>query len=873
MECLPPMTAAEVATRIIDAAGGYPIHRSVLGHNWVFQIADAPKTKYIRHLRGVADGLKADNYDWKRIARPFLHKTTLEFLRACRDFEAVPMITANMRGMVDPAASPDVYVDTSAESLARQAADWAHYCNHILQTYREGDAVEEERASRILSELAWGGSDVLLAPGESMVPRVRYWQIGNEPHNHAGYTTDGQSYFFSEIPEVYVRNYRAVSDALKVEDSSNMVGPCFDSWDVRGSMRPERKYVPALFRSDAIIDCIWYQPYIDGHGVWPDESRLASTLRETAAYVLEEHHDRIVSHLIEAGRDPNAIEFGTSEFNFSCWYGSSTHHSQARMLGIGEMLFAQIEHAYVTASTWDAVCEHGVEWPVFKFMRAMHDHMGDVLVDVYRQDPLRLYTMRDRVSGRLSFWALNLGREDRRLRIVLERAPGCANIQASRLGNRSGKTRLTDRNTLVEPECVAWSEAFALHGPAADHSIAFTVPGYELMLVTADTRIPRTESRAIASRPLRTAVAPDAHRQPPVRTSCAFLYPTIEPLPAAVRLKTLRVEDGGVVVEWSANEADADWYFVQRDDGDGSFRNIGIADRGKTSLVDRHLAASGSYTYRVISRNARGCGEPSDILQVQVEAATTKPETAPRSTGNVVQFAFLAGNARPGRLVDIGCGRFHGVIHGASWQVIDGVSCLHFNGTSDFVEIPNLPHLVYGPGHELALYCKFLTTRGGALLSRNPAYHRPVPRSADTEFWLGIVRAADVAKRQRERFQWDKLEGAEGRIRWSGGTYYRMLREMAPQTSRRVDDGRWHELAVVLHDNRGQLFLDGLLEDTWISDWNTPHACSALIGARRNMYRNALDQHFEGAIAQLRIEFEDSSRHATSSKLGLWKRP
>ncbi|MCX6376957.1 MAG: hypothetical protein NTU88_13150, partial [Armatimonadetes bacterium] len=697
---------------------------------------------------------------------------------------------------------------------------------------------------------------------------VPYWQIGNEPHNHSGYLGDGTSYIFSDIPDVYVRNYRAISRALKAEDGSLTVGPCFDSWDVRGSMRPERKYVPALFHSDAVIDCIWYQPYIDVHGVWPDESCMSSTLMETAGYILEEHHDRIVSHLVEAGRDPNTIEFGTSEFNFTCWYGSSSHLSQVRMLGVAEMLFAQIEHDYVTASTWDAVCEHGVEWPLFKFMRSMHDNMGDVLVDVYRQGPLRLYTMRDSASGKLSFWALNLGPKDRSLKVVLKHAPGWAAIIARRLGNRSGRTSLTDRNTLFEPECITWSETTTQSTVADADSILFTIPGYELMLVTVETSIPRQSPVHPMRRPARTAPDPQAHRKPPIRTSCAFLYPTIHPLPAEARLDAVRAAEDGVHVEWSAKDSDADWFVVQRDDGDGVFKTIGVADRGMSSLLDRHADGPATCTYRVISRNARGCGQPSNTLQVQVSHPAPVETSTMSRASTLVHFPFKKDARSVERLADVSGGSFHGIIHGASWQLIDGIPCLDFDGTSSFVEVPDLPHLAYGPGQEASIVCTFRTQSGGTLLSRNPQYHRPVPRSADTEYWLGIITADDIAKRKREMFHPDKLQASEGRVRWSGGTLYRSLRELAGETAHRVDDGRWHQLIVVLRGDRGQLFLDGALEDVWVSDWNTPHACTALIGARRNMYLNALDKHFKGVIAELRIERRALSRSEILSMRG-----
>jgi len=82
------------------------------------------------------------------------------------------------------------------------------YTNHIVPTYRQGDTISDARDLAIVNSLVWssvfsGDSfDKLLAPGEAPVPRIVYWEIGNEPTVSVsggigvsnGYTMDAASY-------------------------------------------------------------------------------------------------------------------------------------------------------------------------------------------------------------------------------------------------------------------------------------------------------------------------------------------------------------------------------------------------------------------------------------------------------------------------------------------------------------------------------------------------------------------------------------------------------------------------------------------------------------------------------------------------------
>jgi len=90
--------------------------------------------------RGVAGGLDADTYDWRDINSGCWYGvtggqfTTLEFLQHARDYDGVPMITANMfgGGYIDE-DNAFVCVTDNPDGLA---ADWIRYTNIILQNYR-----------------------------------------------------------------------------------------------------------------------------------------------------------------------------------------------------------------------------------------------------------------------------------------------------------------------------------------------------------------------------------------------------------------------------------------------------------------------------------------------------------------------------------------------------------------------------------------------------------------------------------------------------------------------------------------------------------------------------------------------------------------
>src|SRR5688500_7079354 len=193
-------------------------------------------------LRGVAGGLEADTFNWKtRNNSP--RAGTLDYLRHSRDNHSNLYITANIRGLVEP--DPDSpgnqrFYDTSIPTLASLAADWVRYTNHIVPTYRQGQAVTDPRDAAILNSLTWSSAtpgdnfEKLLKVGEAAVPAVRYWEIGNEPRvGLANSYRVTNSYTFLAPPAQpdathktdFRERYAALTAAMRAEDPTIKVGP------------------------------------------------------------------------------------------------------------------------------------------------------------------------------------------------------------------------------------------------------------------------------------------------------------------------------------------------------------------------------------------------------------------------------------------------------------------------------------------------------------------------------------------------------------------------------------------------------------------------------------------------------------------------
>ncbi len=369
--------------------------------------------------RGLAGGLDADCYDWRDIdsgsgwGTPAWsgRYTTLEFLQAARDKQAVPLMTANAfgggyRDWAHPTV-PGIFVcqNVNPDGLA---ADWVRYMNFILPSYRQGEegSLAGEDLRVYDSILNWGTRSKLLAPGEGSVPRVDYWEIGNEPEL-GGYGDFLTSHYLS--PTAYRDRYKTVSQAMLAVDPALKIGPCLISpWDPNGS----GQWLNALAADPAVrLDFVGYHPYYsDIKNTWGNPAGMASGLRNCGRY-LNDRAAGMRSLLAQHGR--TGVDLIASEWNPVNWDAPGTiQASMACALGIAESCFTFAEDGVLAGNFWAKPNAYLGQREAFAGLVA---HMGDTLVMTGEQmgyDPasadFRVYVTRD--SGddsRVMVWGLN----------------------------------------------------------------------------------------------------------------------------------------------------------------------------------------------------------------------------------------------------------------------------------------------------------------------------------------------------------------------------------------------------------------------------------------------------------------------------------
>ncbi len=380
-------------------------------------------------IRGVAGGLEADFYDW-RTRNNDQRTTTLDYLRFARDYDARLVITANIRGLAEPDPSPGNpngrrFYDTSIPTLTKMAADWVRYTNVIAQTYRQGDVIADPADRAILDSLVWttgptDANDLLPAVGEAPLPKVEYWEIGNEPRvpltNAYNFTN---SFTFLAPGYLPVDNthkydfherYASLTSAMRAVDPTIKVGPALQ-WLSQPSERavldtilyPQSngKYLP--------IDFIGYHPYQTLYS-----TTIATDIESRLRSVYSTHNSRVStirSMIAASGRDPDSIELIASEANVSNHTSNGTIY-EAQMghaLGTVEEVFSFARLGLSDAHywLWPADPWDGTRLPVYKAYEGLRDHMGDVITSVYSNGNHRLYTTRDSESGEIAVWGLN----------------------------------------------------------------------------------------------------------------------------------------------------------------------------------------------------------------------------------------------------------------------------------------------------------------------------------------------------------------------------------------------------------------------------------------------------------------------------------
>jgi len=479
-------------------------------------------------LRGVSGGLNADIYDWKtRNAGP--RPSTLQFLKWARDSNSELHVTANIRGLTEP--DPDVpnfrrYYTTDTAVLASLAADWVRYTNRIAQIYRQGDTVSDARDAAILSQLTWSTGYVspwnsvdnyptLLAPSEAAVPKVKYWEIGNEPlvslanaysttnaYTFAG--TAGNSTFAD-----YVARYKAITTAMLAEDPTIKVGPCI----VNARSGNNADILTLLLQSDARIDFIAYHPY----GSMGDYAANAPVTKVSypnsagyqEAYLSGVHREQElflsdIQSLVATYRPAqvNTMEYSASETNVSDFRTNNEFQesTMAHALGSVESIFSWARQGLVAAHYWIWItagsyaypCDAN-RYPVTMAWEMLRDRLGDRLLGSFdSHDDIRVHVVKNTSNRDICVWAMNFSNTtDYNFQLSLTGATTAAlsEVKKEVLKNPSGATSLFSFSAPTGLNCdgvvrqVNWTAPEAMPG-ADPANLALSLPASTLTLIT-----------------------------------------------------------------------------------------------------------------------------------------------------------------------------------------------------------------------------------------------------------------------------------------------------------------------------------------------------------------------------------------------------
>lgn len=426
-------------------------------------ITDSLSVAYGSSIRGVAGGLYADLYDWRTRVSVYHslygddtqpRPTTLEFLRWARDKRVNLFITANTRGLVmyDPVNTGKVrYYTSDTATLAHLAADWVRYTNHIVPMYRQGDTITNSRDLGILRSLVWSSKfsgdrfDNLMAHGEETVPKVAYWEIGNEPTvSVAGSIGVSNGYKLNAAD--YYNRYKAIASAMKREDPSIKIGPCL----VNGT-GSDAAYITTLTSDPTVpLDFISYHPYQS-----LGDQKTFEAMEEYLGTVYSNQYRRwkdIRDAIAAGGRNPDQVEMVASEVNVSYWRYNETlkEGEMAHALGSVETVFVFARLGLKAAHywIWPADAHDGTPYPVYKAYEKLRDYMGDRMLDFYTIDnKVRIYTTRDLTTGRIAIWALNFQNARKEtVNLSLTGLSGKHVLRRLTLKSKTGRTSLLSAN-------------------------------------------------------------------------------------------------------------------------------------------------------------------------------------------------------------------------------------------------------------------------------------------------------------------------------------------------------------------------------------------------------------------------------------------
>jgi len=471
-----PEAGTGIPVPVDTGSVGTPIRRELLG-----QYIPNPRTEALSgagrqaaaagvasYLRGLYGAFYADYYDWRDPlglkdplradpASPGLEISnqlgTLDYLRLAAANRAAVSLNVNTRGVRDVFTHPPEpalrWVMTDTATLAGWAADWVHYVNYTVQRFDTADPPDpdssyflERHSAEILAAIDWRNRDgsgirpELPEPGEAL-PRVTYWEIGNEPN----YPLSG----FRLPPAIFAERYLAITTEMIERDllingvRTIRVGP-----SLTATYPPDRlsigDYVSALEAAGAVVDFVAYHPYTTLFGDWsvgPDGAILFGDTPASAADFTEEHINGlrdILSGLYGFQEtlfisttlaSPAGVELLATEWNPSSWESAYAEvwkaKSAAQALGVLETVFsfARLGMRAAVFFADPAFQRDDRQQPLYETFAFLERALGDELLAVYDGDAPgetahRAYVTRHvgagtAMPGAIVLWALNWG--------------------------------------------------------------------------------------------------------------------------------------------------------------------------------------------------------------------------------------------------------------------------------------------------------------------------------------------------------------------------------------------------------------------------------------------------------------------------------
>jgi hypothetical protein len=510
-------------------------------------------------MRGPSDGSNAMTYNWKnRIDRNqntpapgggFAEgKSTLDMLRSARDFNSSPIFTVNTFGIGTLDSSGVFsYTDTHINTLILQASDWVRYTNFIVQNYRQGqESLMSADDQRILNEISWGGpdytSDKLLAPGEAAVPKVNYWEIGNEV-DLAGNSASASD---------YRSRYDQITTGMRAKDATIKTGP-----GMSGPQSGQGSYLETVLKngfffndfqtySKLKVDFIAYHPYgyqilsVDAgnpgnHGAISQQLNDIRTNQQDERNWINDRIDN--SNGLGGNRSPGDFEFLATEWNPA--YPSpppggddNWRLRQWNALGVVEttMTYAQMGFSSAQFWVWPAYVNTGDELPQYKAFKALNDYGGDTLVQSYTsEEDFRVYVTKDSQTGTIAIWGMNFlfgdpGDAAKTIHLSLSNLgidPG--KITLMRLADQDGPTTLLSGNDyFTNGVTVDWtlSDLTGLNLSSFD----FTVNPAELSVLVIEVPEPSAAVLGVIGFVFVLNFRPIVQRKVRASRSCSFHF-------------------------------------------------------------------------------------------------------------------------------------------------------------------------------------------------------------------------------------------------------------------------------------------------------------------------------------------------------------